>query len=161
MQPSAYNRRFFEKYWVGDDLMVLLKHDGNYEKPSPSLLLVRVLQRRDIVTALQLLHDFHMHVFKDGIHRLVWWLSDPSFNVFVDYATGPGEWALSHCCIDERLVIEIPHNHEFAANFIWDLQLMSDIPIHQLVLAMDDLHLQVQSCPPAQHAEECSALLYN
>ena len=102
-----------------------------------------------------------MGVLEGGINRLVWCCSDASFNVFVDYAPGPVEWALSHCYIDERLVIEIPHNLEFAANFIWDLELMSDIPIHQLVLAMDDLHLQVQSCPPAQHAEECSAQWYN
>ena len=102
-----------------------------------------------------------MHVLEDGIHRLIGWWSDASFNVFVDYVPGPGEWALSHCCIDERLVIEVPHNLEVAANFICDLQLMSDIPIHLLVLALDDLHLQVQSCPPAQHAEECSAQWYN
>jgi hypothetical protein len=98
-----------------------------------------------------------MHVLKDGIHRLVGWLSDPSFNVFVDYAPGPGECALSHSCIDERLVVEVPHNLEVTANVIWDLQLMSDIPIYLLVLALDNLYLQVQSCPPPQHAEECSA----
>ena len=98
-----------------------------------------------------------MHVLEDRIHRLVWWLSDDSFNVFVDYAPGPGEWAGSHCCIDERLVVEVPQNLEVAANVIWDLQLMSVITIHLLVLAMDDLHLQVQSCPPLQHAEQCSA----
>jgi hypothetical protein len=84
-------------------------------------------------------------------------LSDDSFNVFFYYAPGPIEWALSNYCINERLVIEVPHNLEVTANGIWDLQRMSDIPIHLLVLAMDDLHLQVKSCPPAQHAEECSA----
>jgi hypothetical protein len=51
----------------------------------------------------------------------------------------------------------LPHNHEVTTNVTWDLQLMSDIPIHLLVLALDDLRLQVQSCPPPQHAEECSA----
>ena len=96
--------------------MVLQKHAGNYEKPSPSQLLVWVLQCYYIVTALQLLHDFDMHILEDRIHRMVGCCSDVSFNVFVDYAPGPGECALSHWCIDERLVVEVPHNLKVAAN---------------------------------------------
>jgi hypothetical protein len=38
------------------------------EAQSPSLLLIRVPQGRDVVTALQLLHDFDMHVLDEGIH---------------------------------------------------------------------------------------------
>ena len=59
-----------------------------------------------------------MHVLEVGIHRLVGWLSDASFNVFVDYAPEPGECALSHCCIDERLIVKVPHNLEVATNVI-------------------------------------------
>jgi hypothetical protein len=98
-----------------------------------------------------------MHVLEDGINRLIRCCIHNSFNVFVDIAPGPSEWGLSYWCIDKRLIVKVPHNLEVATHVVWDIQLMSDIPIHLLVLALDDLRLQVQSCPPPQHAEECSA----
>ena len=53
-------------------------------------------------------------------------------------------------------IVKVPQNLKVATNVVWDLQLMSEILIHLLVLALEDLHLQVQSYPPPQHAEECS-----
>ena len=60
----------------------------------------------------------------------------------------------THCAISERLTIKVPLNREVVTNVKRDIELMNDIPIQLLVLASYDIHLQVQSCPPPQHAEE-------
>ena len=52
--------------------------------------------------------------------------------------------------------IEVPQNREVTTYVIRDQQIMYDIPIQLLVLASHDIHLQVQSCPPPQNAEERS-----
>ena len=96
-----------------------------------------------------------MHVLDEGIHRLVGCWRDASFNVFVDNAPGPDKWVLSFCCIDERFVVEVPHNHEVTTNVTWDLQLMRDTPIQLPILVSNNPHLLVQSCTPLQHADEC------
>ena len=62
----------------------------------------------------------------------------------------------THCTISERLSVKVPRNLEVGTNAKRDLELMNDIPIQLLVLASDDIHLQVQSCPPPQNAEERS-----
>jgi hypothetical protein len=62
---------------------------------------------------------------------------------------------LSFCCIDERFVVEVPHNHEVTTNVTWDLQLMRDIPIQLPILVSNNPHLLVQSCTSLQHADEC------
>ena len=88
------------------------------------------------------------------IKRLVGCCSDASFNVCVDYGPRPGEWLRTQFNISDRLAVKVPRNREVAANVKRDLELMNDISIQLLVLASDDIHLQVQSCPPPQHAEE-------
>ena len=97
-----------------------------------------------------------MGVLEGGINRLVGCCSDSSFNVFVDYGPGPGDYMSTHCAISERLSVEVPRNREVTTYVIRDQQLMYDIPIQLLVLASHDIHLQLQSCPPPQHAEEHS-----
>ena len=97
-----------------------------------------------------------MGVLEGGINRLVRCCSDASFNVCVDYGPGPGEWLRTQFNISDRLSVKVPRNLEVGTNVKRDLELMNDIPIQLLVLASDDIHLQVQSCPPPQHAEECS-----
>jgi hypothetical protein len=84
-----------------------------------------------------------MGVLEGGIKRLVGCCSDASFNVFVDYAPGLGDWVSTHCAISERLSVKVPRNSEVTTNFKRDLELMNDIPIQLLVLASYDIHLQV------------------
>jgi hypothetical protein len=70
---------------VIDEASTLSGEVARSEAPTPSLLLARVPQGRDIVAILLLLRDCETATVDFACQRMIGWCDDASFNVFVDY----------------------------------------------------------------------------
>ena len=81
--------------------------------------------------------------------------NDARFNVFVDYISESGDWVFIDLGSRNYSQVEVPHNCEVTANIMRDYQLSALIPIKVINLGFRNLHLQIQSRFPPDHAEKC------